>query len=82
METAKQILDKHIEKYYTKEPLIWFEDLPDIVFIEAMQEYADQPTRIDWDEILERLKTFCYTQHDDTPSIGGKCIDYLKSKLS
>jgi len=57
-------------------------NLVEQIYFDIDEWLRDQPTRIDWDEILERLKTFCYTQHDDTPSIGGKCIDYLKSKLS
>lgn len=41
MEEAKKILDKHIQRFYKKNPTARFEDIPNKVFLEAMIEYGN-----------------------------------------
>ena len=53
----KEILHKCIQNFYKSNPLARFEDIPNKVFIEAMQMYADDQLRLQRQELMSILTT-------------------------
>jgi len=57
--TNKEILTKHIQWYFDKNPLSRFDDIPNSVFIDAMEEYKNQEVEYNCEPPVDEI----YTQH-------------------